>query len=79
MKNPSLPCACCYRIVDLDLIEPTGICMEKLVQFECHCGNTRMIHKNIAHPDVIEKAHQAMREKGRSLCPVMSGKVIRVR
>ena len=64
MKNPSLPCACCYRIVDLDLIEPTGICMGKLVQFECPCGNTRKIHKDIAPPRVLEKAINAMRREG---------------
>lgn len=68
MNNPSKPCACCYRVVDLDQIEPTGICMGKLVQFECPCGNTRMAHINIVHPKVIEKAHQVMKRKGRKLC-----------
>lgn len=41
--TPSLPCGVCGRVDDLETITPSGIHMDRLVQWECSCRNTRMV------------------------------------
>ena len=41
--TPSLPCAYCGQVDDLETINPTGTHVGKAVTWNCRCGNTRAL------------------------------------
>lgn len=62
--TPSLPCQCCGRVDDLDNINPTGIMLSVLVQWECPCSNTRTVHKDKVSPRILRAAEALMDPPG---------------
>jgi hypothetical protein len=41
--TPSLPCANCGQVDDLETVNPIGIHSDKAVIWNCQCGNTRAL------------------------------------
>jgi len=41
--TPSLPCAKCGQVDDLETVHPIGIIMGQLIEWECPCGITRIV------------------------------------
>lgn len=39
----SYPCPVCGQVDDLEQVNPSGILLDKLVQWECICHNTRSV------------------------------------
>jgi hypothetical protein len=58
--TPSLPCAKCGQVDDLETIHPTGIVAGQFVEWECPCGINRLVEINRHVPqELIRKAIEA--------------------
>jgi len=41
--TPSIPCAKCGQVDDLETVNPLGIHLDKAVPWNCRCGSTRAV------------------------------------
>ena len=58
--TPSLPCAKCGRIDDLETVNPNGTIMGRLIEWECPCGIKRLVAITHHVPqELIKKAMEA--------------------
>jgi hypothetical protein len=58
--TPSLPCKKCGRVDDLETVNPIGIIMGRLIEWECPCGNTRLVEITHHLPqELVRKAMEA--------------------
>lgn len=58
--TPSLPCAKCGQIDDLEIVNPIGTIMRRLIEWECPCGNIRIVEITRHVPqELIRKAIEA--------------------
>jgi hypothetical protein len=56
--TPSLPCAKCGQVDNLEAVNPLGIHVDKAVLWNCRCGNTRAVA--ISHLTPQELVRKAM-------------------
>jgi hypothetical protein len=55
--TPSLPCAMCGHIDDLETVNPLGTHADKAVIWNCRCGNTRAVEISHHTPqELVRKA-----------------------
>jgi hypothetical protein len=55
--TPSIPCATCGQVDELETVNPLGIHLDKAVLWNCRCGNTRAVA--VSHripPELVRKA-----------------------
>lgn len=57
--TPSLPCAKCGRIDDLETIEPIRTIMGELIEWECPCGINRVVEIHRVPRELVKKAMEA--------------------
>jgi hypothetical protein len=58
--TPSLPCAKCGQVDDLETINPHGILADELVLWNCRCGYPRAVVVNYHTPqELVRKAKEA--------------------
>jgi hypothetical protein len=56
----SLPCKICGQVDDLETVNPLGTHAEKLVLWNCQCGNTRAVAIDHHTPEeLVRKAKEA--------------------
>ncbi len=54
---PSLPCAKCGQVDDLETVNPLGIHLENSVIWNCRCGSTRAVAISHHTPqELVKKA-----------------------
>jgi hypothetical protein len=56
--TPSLPCAKCGHVDDMEAVNPLGIHGDKAVLWNCRCGNTRAVE--VSHYTPQELVRKAM-------------------
>jgi hypothetical protein len=58
--TPSLPCAKCGQIDDLETVNPRGILAAEVVLWDCPCGYPRAVAINHRTPqELVRKAIEA--------------------
>jgi hypothetical protein len=55
--TPSLPCAKCGQVDNLETVNPLGIHVDKAVLWNCRCGNTRAVAiSHLIPQELVRKA-----------------------
>jgi hypothetical protein len=58
--TPSLPCAKCGQVDDLETVKPIRMIMDRLIEWECPCGIKRLVEITHRVPqELIKKAIEA--------------------
>jgi hypothetical protein len=58
--TPSLPCAKCGQVDDLETVKPIRMIMDRLIEWECPCGIKRLVEITHHVPkELIKKAIEA--------------------
>lgn len=60
--RPSLPCANCGHVDDLETVNPLGIQMDTAVLWNCRCGNTRAVVIGYLIPQELVRKAMVMDE-----------------
>ena len=64
MTRLSTPCPYCGRVDNLETIDPTGIHMDRAIQWQCRCKNLRTLEINYHTPQsLVRKAMAADEER----------------
>ena len=61
--TPSIPCAKCGQIDDLETVNPLGIHMDKVVIWICRCNNTRSVEISHHIPQEFVRKAVIMNER----------------
>ena len=74
--RPSLPCANCGQVDDLETVHPLGICADTAVLWNCRCGNTRAVVIGCFIPqELVRKAMVMDETRDRINRHTLSGKI----
>jgi hypothetical protein len=61
--TPSIPCAKCGQIDDLETVNPLGIHLDKVVIWNCRCNNTRAVEMSHHIPQELVRKAVVMNER----------------
>ena len=62
MTRLSTPCPCCDKMENLETIDPTGIHMDRAIQWRCRCKNLRTLEINYYTPQSLVRKAMARDE-----------------